>query len=110
MEDSESRIQAHEYSDQAADGSLSPLYGYVGLSGSNNRLRESSATSYYLEDTMDFGKLALTVGLDQKNTINVIEDGVKEQDQTLLQLELLALEILSLKMIIILQALVLHMI
>ena len=62
MEDSESRIQAHEYSDQAADGSLSPLYGYVGLSGSNNRLRESSATSYYLEDTMDFGKLALTVG------------------------------------------------
>ena len=62
MEDSESRIQAHEYSDQGADGSLSPLYGYVGLSGSNNRLRESSATSYYLEDTMDFGKLALTVG------------------------------------------------
>ena len=62
MEDSESRIQAHEYADQAADGSLSPLYGYVGLSGSNNRLRESSATSYYLEDTMDFGKLAVTVG------------------------------------------------
>ena len=27
MEDSESRIQAHEYSDQAADGSLSPIYG-----------------------------------------------------------------------------------
>jgi Fe(3+) dicitrate transport protein len=50
MEDSESRIQAHEYSDQAADGSLSPIYGYVGLSGSNNRLRESSATSYYLQD------------------------------------------------------------
>ena len=62
MEDSESRIQAHEYADQAADGSLSALYGYVGLSGSNNRLRESIATSYYLEDTMDFGKLALTVG------------------------------------------------
>ena len=62
MEDSESRVQAHEYSDQAADGSLSPLYGYVGLSGSNNRLRESSATSYYLEDTVDFGKLAITLG------------------------------------------------
>ena len=62
MEDSESRVQAHEYADQAADGSLSALYGYVGLSGSNNRLRESSATSYYLEDTMDFGRLALTVG------------------------------------------------
>ena len=62
MEDSESRVQAHEYSDQAADGSLSPLYGYVGLSGSNNRLRESSATSYYLTDTMDFGKLDVTVG------------------------------------------------
>ena len=62
MEDSESRVQAHEYADQAADGSLSPLYGYIGLNNSNNRLRESSATSYYLEDTMDFGKLALTVG------------------------------------------------
>ena len=62
MEDSESRIQAHEYSDQAADGSLSPLYGYVGLSGSNNRLRESSATSYYLQDKMDFGKLDITLG------------------------------------------------
>ena len=62
MEDSESRIQAHEYADQAADGSLSALYGYVGLSGSNNRLRESSATSYYLQDTMDFGRLDITVG------------------------------------------------
>ena len=62
MEDSESRVQAHEYADQAADGSLSPLYGYIGLNNSNNRLRESSATSYYIEDTMDFGRLALTVG------------------------------------------------
>ena len=62
MEDSESRVQAYEYADQAADGSLSPLYGYVGLSGSNNRLRESSATSYYLQDTMDFGKLDITLG------------------------------------------------
>ena len=62
MEDSESRVQAHEYADQAADGSLSALYGYVGLNNSNNRLRGSSATSYYLEDTMDFGKLAVTVG------------------------------------------------
>ena len=62
MEDSESRIQAHEYADQAADGSLSALYGYVGLSGSNNRLRESSATSYYLQDIMDFGKLDITLG------------------------------------------------
>jgi Fe(3+) dicitrate transport protein len=62
MEDSESRIQAHEYADQAADSSLSAVYGYVGLSGSNNRLRESSATSYYLQDTMDFGKLDITVG------------------------------------------------
>ena len=62
MEDSESRVQAHEYADQAADGSLSALYGYVGLNNSNNRLRESSATSYYIEDTMDFGKLAITLG------------------------------------------------
>ena len=62
MEDSESRVQAHEYADQAADGSLSPLYGYIGLNNSNNRLRESSATSYYLQDTMDFGRLDVTVG------------------------------------------------
>ena len=62
MEDSESRVQAHEYADQAADGSLSPLYGYIGLNNSNNRLRESSATSYYLQDTMDFGRLNVTVG------------------------------------------------
>ena len=62
MEDSESRVQAHEYADQAADGSLSALYGYIGLNNSNNRLRESSATSYYLQDTMDFGRLDITVG------------------------------------------------
>ena len=62
MEDSESRVQAYEYADQAADGSLSALYGYRGLGGSNNRLRESTATSFYLEDTMDFGRLNLTVG------------------------------------------------
>ncbi len=62
MEDSESRVQAHEYADQAADGSLSPLYGYIGLNNSNNRLRESTATSYYLQDTMDFGKLDVTIG------------------------------------------------
>ena len=62
MEDSESRVQAHEYADQAADGSLSALYGYIGLNNSNNRLRESSATSYYLQDTMDFGRLNVTVG------------------------------------------------
>ena len=62
MEDSESRVQAHEYADQAADGSLSALYGYIGLNNSNNRLRESSATSYYLQDTMDFGRLDVTVG------------------------------------------------
>ena len=62
MEDSESRVQAHEYADQAADGSLSALYGYIGLNNSNNRLRESSATSFYLQDTMDFGRLDITVG------------------------------------------------
>ena len=62
MEDSESRVQAHEYADQAADGSLSALYGYIGLNNSNNRLRESSATSYYLQDTMDFGRLDVTLG------------------------------------------------
>ena len=62
MEDSESRVQAHKYADQAADVSLSPLYGYIGLNNSNNRLRESSATSYYLQDIMDFGRLDITVG------------------------------------------------
>jgi len=38
------------------------LYGYIGLNNSNNRLRESSATSFYLQDTMDFGRLDVTIG------------------------------------------------
>ena len=62
MEDSESRIQAYEYADQAADGSLSDLYGYVGLGGSNNRLRETDATSYFVQDTISMDRLTVTVG------------------------------------------------
>ena len=73
MEDSESRVQAYEYADQAADGSLSALYGYVGLGGSNNRLRQSAATSYYLEDTMDFGRLNLTVGYTTNLALTIVE-------------------------------------
>ena len=34
----------------------------VGFTGSNNRLRETEATSYFLQDTISMDKLTLTLG------------------------------------------------
>ena len=63
MDDSESRYQDYECFDQSANGTNSALRSCsTGYTGSNNRLRESNATSFYLEDTISLGKLALTVG------------------------------------------------
>ena len=63
MDDSESRYQDYEYFDQSASGKNSALRSCAtGYTGSNNRLRESNATSFYIEDTISLGKLALTVG------------------------------------------------
>ena len=63
MDDSESRYQDYECFDQSASGTNSALRSCAtGYTGSNNRLRESNATSFYIEDTISLGKLALTVG------------------------------------------------
>ena len=63
MEDSESRYQDYECFDQGENGINSALYSCSsGYTGSNNRLRVSKATSFYIEDKITIGKLALTVG------------------------------------------------
>lgn len=63
MDDSESRYQDYECFDQSANGTNSTLRSCsTGYTGSNNRLRESQATSFYIEDTISLGKLALTIG------------------------------------------------
>jgi Fe(3+) dicitrate transport protein len=63
MEDSESRLQSYECTDQAADGSLSALVSCsTGFTGSNNRLRTTTATSWFVQDTITMGALAVTVG------------------------------------------------
>ena len=63
MEDYESRLQNYECFDQSTDGknsALSPCS--TGWTGSNNRLRETDATSYFVQDTITMGKLSLTLG------------------------------------------------
>ena len=63
MEDYESRLQNYECFDQSADGknsALSPCS--TGWTGSNNRLRETDATSYFVQDTLTMDKLSLTLG------------------------------------------------
>ena len=63
MEDYESRLQSYECFDQSADGknsALSPCS--TGWTGSNNRLRETDATSYFVQDTITMDKLTLTLG------------------------------------------------
>ena len=63
MEDSESRYQKYECFDQSATGTNSALYACSsGFTGSYNRLRVSEATSFYIEDKITIGKLALTIG------------------------------------------------
>jgi len=63
MEDYESRLQNYECFDQSAEGknsALSPCS--TGWTGSNNRLRETDATSYFVQDTITIDKLTLTLG------------------------------------------------
>ena len=63
MEDYESRLQNYECFDQSADGknsALSPCS--TGWTGSNNRLRETDASSYFVQDTITMDKLTLTIG------------------------------------------------
>ena len=63
LEDYESRLQNYECFDQSVDGknsALSPCS--TGWTGSNNRLRETDATSYFVQDTITIDKLTLTLG------------------------------------------------
>ena len=63
MEDSESRYQNYDCFDQGSNGINSALYDCsTGYTGSNNRLRVSEATSYYIEDKITLGSLILTIG------------------------------------------------
>ncbi|MDB4253104.1 TonB-dependent receptor, partial [Gammaproteobacteria bacterium] len=63
MEDSESRLQSYECTDQTAGGALSALVSCsTGFTGSNNRLRTTTATSWFMQDTITIGALAVTVG------------------------------------------------
>jgi len=80
MEDSESRYQKYECFDQSANGTNSALYGgcATDYKGSNNRLRVSEATSFYVEDKITMGKLAVTVGFrseDYDQVENRWDDG-----------------------------------
>ena len=52
MDDSESRYQAMNVSDQGADGLTSALRSCSTGYGSNNRLRESQLLHFILEDTI----------------------------------------------------------
>ena len=63
MEDSESRYQWYECFDQSASRTNSALYACsTGYTGSNNRLRATDASSFFISNTFTMGKLALTVG------------------------------------------------
>ena len=63
MEDYESRLQNYECFDQSADGKNSVLTPCsTGWTGSNNRLRETDATSYFVQDIITIDKLSLTLG------------------------------------------------
>ncbi len=63
MEDYESRLQNYECFDQSADGKNSALSSCsTGWTGSNNRLRETDATSYFVQDIITMDKLTLTLG------------------------------------------------
>jgi Fe(3+) dicitrate transport protein len=63
MEDSESRLQSYECTNQSAGGALSALVSCsTGFTGSNNRLRTTEATSWFLQNAITMGDLVVTVG------------------------------------------------
>ena len=62
MEDSESRYQKYECFDSHENGNSALRPCSTGFTGSNNRLRVSEATSFYVEDKITIGDLVLTVG------------------------------------------------
>ena len=63
MKDAESRYQWYECFDQISASKNSALYACgSGYSGANNRLRETVATSFFIQDTLILGKFAITIG------------------------------------------------
>ena len=63
MKDAESRYQWYECFDQKPSSNNSALYACgSGYSGTNNRLRETAAISFFIQDTLRLGKLAITIG------------------------------------------------
>ena len=63
LEDYESRMQGYECFQQSASGTNSALYDCgTGFTSSNNRLRETDATSYFVQDTISMDRLTVTVG------------------------------------------------
>ena len=63
MEDSESRLQSYECTNQSVGGALSALVSCsTGFTGSNNRLRTTEATSWFLQNAITMGDLVVTVG------------------------------------------------
>ena len=63
MKDAESRYQWYECFDQISASKNSALYACgSGYSGANNRLRETVATSFFIQDTLMLGKFAITIG------------------------------------------------
>ena len=63
LEDYESRMQGYECFQQSSSGTNSALYDCgTGFTSSNNRLRETDATSYFVQDTISMDRLTVTVG------------------------------------------------
>ena len=68
MKDAESRYQWYECFDQISASKNSALYACgSGYSGANNRLRETVATSFFIQDTLMLGKFAITIGQRSEN-------------------------------------------
>jgi len=63
MEDSESRLQSYECTNQSVGGALSALVSCsTGFTGSNNRYRTTEATSWFIQNSITMGDLVVTVG------------------------------------------------
>ena len=63
MEDSESRLQSYECTNQSVGGALSALVSCsTGFTGSNNRYRTTEATSWFIQNSITMGDLVVNVG------------------------------------------------
>ena len=82
MEDYESRLQNYECFDQSASGTNSALYACsTGWTGSNNRLRETDASSYFLQDQISLDRLTVTLGY-RSEEYDKVENRWKDEKPT----------------------------